>query len=496
MKLVEKANKRATKQQIKLPEPELDEENLEIEPELETEEDSKLSLKLPTLPCRKGMTITSEIAFDWFSKITDDNVKAIIEIYIYRVWPKIIRTPKYIVKTLLVDFSQSDFTNTFGGGEFSFIVNQVGAGRNQSLFKFALEVNYKNLDPIFDLDELDLTARTNTNFINEQVRRGKLKFQNGELVTGDGKEETKKEESMAEVSNLMKTTADIITGAMNAGKSSQIIPPPDSGIKDLVIMMNGNSDRQMTMMLEMMKQQAEATRQANLTMMEGIKAIANRPEPPKDDTLIKFFQSEATAAKEANSKLLQTIMDRDNTKADPMTQLLATMDAIDKIKERTSPKEEVEPEPEKKSTTDKLIDVAAQFIPMVMQGIVTANQNKSNLSPILTPGTPAQQPIKNPELYQYISIPEVQETIIKQFKSEVRGWEFAQELQKMYGKEQFQHILGKYAPRDFLEVFVNTGLRSKINASDAIVGQWIGEFVNHESIVANINGEQKVVPIA
>src|ERR1700743_3651147 len=129
-------------------------------------------LKLPKLPCKIGSTISLNIAEDWFKLITNEDAQDRIWIYVYRLWPVIIRPrqQRNIDKTPLRLYSFNKIIATHGGGEYKYIVNDTNT--TQTLFNVKVTIDSSLYDPIINLKELDLQAKENVSYVEALKNKG------------------------------------------------------------------------------------------------------------------------------------------------------------------------------------------------------------------------------------------------------------------------------------------------------------------------------------
>lgn len=147
-------------------------------------EEVKKSRKLPSVP---GMNASLDQLDEWFS-LLDENHWSHIAPYIYRVFPAIVRqlsnpdNDKYIdlisKESLEGKILSKYIEDVHGGGTYKIWVvdldDKSPAGNSKKIIQTTFVLDWGQIPPILNLNEIDVNNKKNLGFISKMVSEGKM----------------------------------------------------------------------------------------------------------------------------------------------------------------------------------------------------------------------------------------------------------------------------------------------------------------------------------
>lgn len=448
-------------------------------------------LKLPKLPGGvKGGEVTYEVAKEWFGKFDlDDETqtkerKRRVTLYLYRLFPKIIREPSNIeVFPSLDEWSEDKVLAVHGGGEYQVRVNEVGS--QGTILKFKFSIPMTTFPPILNWSEVSGTDKTNQTWLHNLISAGEIEIKGGKIFPV--KKEDGKGVTMSDTVRIMEAQGKQFQEAFALAK--ELIPKTEKGDPELREMFK--------MFLESQKNQKPPENGLKEIMglvtsllpqvMDALKPRENKPDPMIIE-MLKEARERTTQVEERFQKLLEKSLDK--TSPDPIASINTTMELIERIKSSSG----TEPaEPEKKTTIDRIIEAVGPALGIVMANAMgqppqvplapSNSQQTANGTNIAPPATPAIASPSANQLEAILNLPLVRELITQKIKLGVEGHHFADELVQLYGTQMWAEI-SHYSPGDILSALNKVPLRQDLSAyDDKYLENWITKFVNYKELI-------------
>lgn len=457
---------------------------------LEQHKDLWIERKLPPLPGSLGANISLATAEQWFDLVKEDEARDRIYVYVYRVWPVVIRgkNQKNLCKYPLRLWSFNTLTKDWGGGRYKLLVNDAQDG--VELFHCFCEVDSSIYEPNINFDELDLRAIDNKGYIEALKTRGILdkegKLMNAQVTQAPGATVITQDQSKVfeMVSSIMK---DVM--AMQREKASNNNP---------------NEDAVKALLLEKLKQESP---NSLATMLTAMKELMPKQEPVKqDDTLVKMLIEQGNSLREQNNQLMMKIIENNNKPAisnDPLESITKTLEVMKALRKNLGDAEEKE-----ESVMDKVINVGVPVVGNIIEGIMS----KFMLQPSTIPTQAIQQstptPKANPKVITMSSQRETMNQsqtnqpvtdesgidpnliaainsygglIIQKLNDDVKGYEFATMIIDMFSKGMWAGIANYGQETIFKAMQAVPQFWSQVAPfGEQAVKQWIEEFINYE----------------
>ena len=237
------------------------------------------------------------------------------------------------------------------------------------------------------------------------------------------------------------------------------------------------------------------------------------PAPPAPDNSFKEFmamqlktqQEELKAQREQNTALLSKLMEQ--KPANPFTNIIQTMEMIETLKASGGGAEEP------KDWKDKLIDIAGMLAPAVIGGLGAQRQGlpaEHGIAAVMNPATPSLNggftiaepaaiappanviPIRPENPIEQILLAQ-KALIANKINANQRGWEFADDLIKMFGRPAYNEVANS-GPEPLLAAMKKvTQFRQLVGSfNDEYLAKWVGEFCNYDEEMKKLEeGEEE-----
>lgn len=288
-------------------------------------EEIPLKRQWPTVP---GANPTFEQMEQYMQKLEQEQWDS-AKIYVWRSMPAILREPKYIeVITEKEEFTKEALIRKHGGGKYKIAVrnNEILAGKGKIVMTAQLNVPMSEYDPILDYDELDLGNPANRSYVDNLVARGILD-RGGNVVNNRSSDENLTGLVRELVGQMASMSRQQVENARNAAKGTD---PEGIAMSKALDIMGNASQRSNDMLLE------QAKGQDPKIVLDMITKIADKfmqhPQGTNDGVLVQMMKMQADQAA-ASQQMLLKMMEIQNAKTDSATAEDKALDRMVKYKE-------------------------------------------------------------------------------------------------------------------------------------------------------------------
>lgn len=485
-------------------------------PELETEKDNFLpetttkteetktqkgAIRLPGYPSSKnGGRVTINQAEDWFQKITDDESRQLVQIFLYRINPVIRKTPHAYIDQLTVDnWSLTNFSANHGGGKYKMIVRDQS--KDIQAFDVVWEIDSTYNPPKINIEELDMGDKNNLGYINSLLASGEYKRGlEGKLIKVE-----KKEPGMQSQTDLTE-----LVGQMNKNfidtfqllKDNQ--PKQDNDLLKLLMakMLEPKPDTMGDMLKTFMP--------LIIKTIDNLKPVEHKP----DNTIVELLMKQNEEIKKANTELMTKIIDTSQATKDPIAQLSSTMRLISRIKAEAideQPQPAVAADSAPKDWKDKLIDIGGSLVPLLMQmtmgGGAGAPTPHGSMMPVpVSPPSPSgmaalPQPVSPPPpqapssastpLAAMLGNPAVADLVMGKINEGQKGYDFAAWFVDGYQLSSWA-MVANYPPDEIFNTIRGLPAYQPLaKIPDEYMKNWIYDFIHYEERLKEVESREE-----
>lgn len=238
-------------------------------------------------------------AVEWFNNTPQ---RKTMMVYVYRVLPVIIRKRgEGYIDCITEPFTEEYLIRTHGGGQYKFYFNDTSQPQGKiKLFETGITLDMNEYPPKLALEELDLTDKRNTAFINKLKSEGVLAMDgtpkpqqnNGgnveitnkllDVVISNQRQQNNQPKGISIDEHAAMKAIDMVADVAKRN-SSESSPDKMLGMIKTIMEMNkpSNDNSMMPLILQMMKDSQEQSRQMFQLQLEAIKAQnnSNKSEP-------------------------------------------------------------------------------------------------------------------------------------------------------------------------------------------------------------------------
>ena len=263
-----------------------------VEVENNTEEVPKKK-RQSKLPRPGSKTLAPEAFYAYTKALTGEDWPHVL-IYVLRLWPRIIREPKYIDK-LSQPVTEEYLVAHHGSGKYWLMLNDTDT--DQTICQTYPEIDNPNAPPLIDLRELDIAHDKNRTFVDHLKRTGKLTM-DGEVVQ-PGRDSANLESSgiTAIALEAMRMNRDAKPGIENQAFSKMMEMMSTASSKSIEIALSHAKKEDpsgfMGLMVQMMNSQATMMTTLLTKLFDG--GAGKAPDP----VMMKMLDAAEARAKQA-----------------------------------------------------------------------------------------------------------------------------------------------------------------------------------------------------
>ncbi len=294
----------------------------------EQKKEAKLQAERRKLPPAPGKHVTKFKQFrDWAEKLTDEHWSH-VEIYVYRLYPEIIRQLSDPSNDnnidVIAEFRQCNeeyFVSQHGGGKYKLLVSDRDNTRDARYFTCIFDIPISEYRPKFDLQELNVDAKANRGFVTSLKGQGYIDGL-GNIVDkksggGDG---DMKDLVISLIGQIQKMSATQIQDM----KQRAIGSPTEAALTKAVELAQSGGEKSLDFMIKQMEQQDPNKGMATVTaLISAMKEFFPKPESKGDSAMmplvLKMMETQAQQTREHQKEVLGLVKEIAQAKAGAAT---------------------------------------------------------------------------------------------------------------------------------------------------------------------------------
>ncbi len=345
-----------------------------------------------TLPKPTAKTLTPEAFYAYTKALTVTDWPHVL-IYILRLWPRIVREPKYIDK-LASPVSEEYLLTHHGSGKYWIMLNDTD--NDQTVCQTYPDLDSPDSPPLLDLRELDVTHDKNRTFVDHLKRTGKLTM-DGEVVQPGRDNGNLEATGITQIAlEAMRMNREQKPGMENLAFGKMMDMMSNASTKSIEIALSHAKKDDpggfMTLMVQMMQAQ-QTTLTALLTKL--LDGNGNKGSDPVIGVLMKQMELAEKRAELAESRAAD---ERKSAEAEKqrahekeMKALEMRGDPMEMIDKVLNIKDRLTDDPEPKNWKEKLVDQGFSALPDILNAVKGYTQRAA---------PPQQQPRANQPVQQ------------------------------------------------------------------------------------------------
>lgn len=382
-------------------------------------------------PQRPGNRITWNQALDYFSKFDPERHWSHTIIYVYRIWPVIIKTqdPRYIDKISdMSNLSYNYMLTMHGGGQYKFIAKDTDGQCRE--ITFTLDIPITEAMPKLDYSELDLGRPENRSYIE--------KLKNEGIIDSEGKPMNLNKDS-TDISSVVSSMQTIIEKLLEDNRRMREVTLPQPVDKDALSKSMDMLSQAYKTAIDTTLRTASETPMTQVTeVMQFVKTLVEQLTPKQQNSPISLeslanlyntLMDSQLKTHQAQMELMRQLME--HTKKDRLEEMLDMVGRLSDVFGIKVGKSEPE---SKIETIMKYGLPIAQSIERIVNGVMAAKGGN-----IVQPN-PAPQPVPQPASPAEYIIRNYGGLVLKALGDGVSGDEFAYQVIDMFGMPVYTSI--------------------------------------------------------